>query len=141
MPRGKLNTCTESTVGAKACSRYRLLSSNYRGVRYEGRSECREMSNSARHERLFKNGPPAHRTVDGACAWTLCYRSWRDEILMKAYVITTGIVFALLAMAHILRAIEEGSQLIKQPSFVLITLAAAALSLWAMSLLRRSRRP
>ena len=34
---------------------------------------------------------------------------------MRAYVITTGIVFALLVVAHILRLIEEGSQLMKQP--------------------------
>jgi hypothetical protein len=65
----------------------------------------------------------------------------REEVLMRAYVITTGIVFALLVVAHIWRAIEEGSQLMKQPPFILITLAAAALFVWAMSLLRRSPRP
>ena len=60
---------------------------------------------------------------------------------MRAYVITTGIVFAVLIALHVLRAIEEGPQLLKEPPFVLTTLAAAALFVWAMSLLRRSTRP
>jgi hypothetical protein len=60
---------------------------------------------------------------------------------MRTYVITTGVVFALLVVAHILRAIEEGPRVMKQPPFILITLAAAALFVWAMSLLRRSPRP
>jgi hypothetical protein len=60
---------------------------------------------------------------------------------MRAYVITTGVVFALLVVAHLLRVIQEGSQLMKQPPFILITLAAAALFVWAMSLLRGSPRP
>jgi hypothetical protein len=60
---------------------------------------------------------------------------------MKAYVITTGVVFGLLVLAHILRVIAEGSQVVKSPSFILITLAAAALFVWAMRLLRRSPRP
>ena len=59
---------------------------------------------------------------------------------MRAYVITTGIVFAVLTAVHVLRAIEEGPQLLKEPVFVLTTLAAATLFVWAMSLLRRSTR-
>ena len=58
---------------------------------------------------------------------------------MKAYIITTGVVFALLVVAHIWRAIAEGPQLLYDPWFILITLAAAVLFVWAMSLLRRSR--
>jgi hypothetical protein len=55
---------------------------------------------------------------------------------MKAYVVTTGTVFGLLTLAHLLRIIAEGMQLAKEPWFVLITVAAAALSLWAWRLLR-----
>ena len=58
---------------------------------------------------------------------------------MKAYVITTGGVFGLLVLAHISRAIEEGPQILKSPWFLLTTLAAAALFIWAMALLRRSK--
>ena len=71
----------------------------------------------------------------------MCVALLRKEDLMRAYVITTGIVFAVLVVAHILRALAEGSQLMKQPLYILTTLAAAALFVWAMSLLRRSPRP
>lgn len=50
---------------------------------------------------------------------------------MKAYVMTTGVVFGLLTLAHIWRVVEEGTHLARDPWFVLITIAAGALSLWA----------
>ena len=59
---------------------------------------------------------------------------------MKAYLITTGVVFALLTLAHILRIIGEGLHLARDPFYVLITVAAAALSLWAWRLLSLSGR-
>ena len=59
---------------------------------------------------------------------------------MKAYVITTGTVFGLLTLAHIWRAVEEGPRLLTQVWWVLITLAAAALCVWAFVLLRRRSR-
>ena len=55
---------------------------------------------------------------------------------MKAYVITTGAVFGLIVVAHIWRVIEEGHALAKDPLYIIITLAAAALCLWAWRLLR-----
>ena len=55
---------------------------------------------------------------------------------MKAYVITTGVVFALITLAHILRIIAEGPRLLTEPLWVLLTLATAGLSLWAWRLLR-----
>jgi len=58
---------------------------------------------------------------------------------MKAYVMTTGVAFGLLALAHIARVIEEGSQLITNPWWVLVTVAAATLCLWACVLLWRTR--
>jgi hypothetical protein len=60
---------------------------------------------------------------------------------MKAYVTTTGIIFGVVALAHIWRAVEEGPGLLKSPWWVLITLVAAALSIWAWRLLRASPRP
>ena len=57
---------------------------------------------------------------------------------MKAYVITTGLVFGLLAVLHIWRVIVEGTQLARNPWWVLITAAAAALSIWAFVVVRRS---
>ena len=55
---------------------------------------------------------------------------------MKAYVITTGVVFALITLAHILRVIAEGPRLLTEPFWVLLTLATAGLSVWAWRLLR-----
>lgn len=55
---------------------------------------------------------------------------------MRAYVITTGIVFGLIVVAHIARAVAEGPALLKNPFYVLSTLAAVALLLWAWRVLR-----
>jgi len=59
---------------------------------------------------------------------------------MRAYVITSGIVFALLTLAHIWRGIVEGAHLATEPWFILLTLATAGLSVWAARLLWRPPR-
>ena len=59
---------------------------------------------------------------------------------MKAYVMTTGIVFGLIVVAHISRAIAEGPSLAKDPFFVLLTLAAASFCLCAWRVLKRLPR-
>ena len=50
---------------------------------------------------------------------------------MRAYVLTSGIIFALLAVAHVLRVAAEGTRLAMEPFFILTTLAAIAMSAWA----------
>jgi hypothetical protein len=60
---------------------------------------------------------------------------------MKAYVMTTGAVFGLLALAHVWRVIQEGWSLATEPSFVLITLASAGICVWAWRVLRNTPRP
>ena len=55
---------------------------------------------------------------------------------MKIYVVITGILFGLITVAHVWRMIEEGAKLATSPWYLLITLAAAALTLWAWRLLR-----
>ncbi len=57
---------------------------------------------------------------------------------MKAYVITTGAVFGLLTLAHVLRIIMEGPGLAKDPFYILITIAAAVFCVWAWRLVSRS---
>ncbi|MBI1766087.1 MAG: hypothetical protein HYR56_32180 [Acidobacteria bacterium] len=59
---------------------------------------------------------------------------------MKAYLITTGAVFGLIVVAHIWRVIEEGPALAKDPFYIVLTLAAVALCLWACRLLKRLPR-
>jgi hypothetical protein len=53
---------------------------------------------------------------------------------------TTGAVFALLTLAHLLRIIVEWPHLAKDPLFLLITVAAGGLCLWALRLLRLATR-
>jgi hypothetical protein len=55
---------------------------------------------------------------------------------MKAYLLTTGTVFALLTLAHIWRVVAESRSLATEPFYVLITIASAALSIWAFRLVR-----
>ncbi len=59
---------------------------------------------------------------------------------MRAYVITTGSMFALLTVLHIWRLIEEGPQLATSPWWIFITLAGAALAVWAWRLVRLAPR-
>lgn len=58
---------------------------------------------------------------------------------MKAYVITTGALFALIVIAHAVRVAVEGVHLIAQPVFLLTTLASLAVCGWAFVLLKSSR--
>ena len=58
---------------------------------------------------------------------------------MKAYVITTGAVFGLLTVAHLLRIAGENPRLGTDPVYIAITAASAALCGWAVWVLRRGR--
>jgi len=62
---------------------------------------------------------------------------------MKAYIITTGSVFTLVAFAHLLKTVSEWSRLGTDPGFILegpgLGLICAAISVWAWRLLRRQR--
>ena len=59
---------------------------------------------------------------------------------MKAYLITTGTLFALVAAAHVARTVAEWRRLATEPSFILegpvLGLVAGAIALWAWRLLR-----
>ncbi len=63
---------------------------------------------------------------------------------MKAYLVTTGTVFGLVAVLHAVRAVEDRSLLSTNPveflSMAALGLLAAALSVWAWRLLRRQLR-
>ena len=56
---------------------------------------------------------------------------------MKAYVVTTGIVFGLITVAHIWRGIAEGPRVAGQLWFILLTVFVAALCGWSVRLLWR----
>jgi hypothetical protein len=59
---------------------------------------------------------------------------------MKAYVTTTGAVFGLITVAHVLRIVAEGPRLMTEPFYVLLTVAAASLCFWALRLLQLAAR-
>jgi hypothetical protein len=59
---------------------------------------------------------------------------------MKAYILTTGIIFGLITLAHIWRVVTENAHLAVDPFFILLTIVAAGLCIWAMLLLRRLPR-
>ena len=54
---------------------------------------------------------------------------------MKAYVATTGILFVLLTVAHIVRVFQE-THLARDPWFLLVTVLTFILAIWALRLYR-----
>ena len=59
---------------------------------------------------------------------------------MRAYVITTGVIFGLLVVAHLWRMVAE-PHLATDPGYIVITLTAGLLSVWAGLVLRRTPSP
>ena len=63
---------------------------------------------------------------------------------MKAYLITTGMIFGLMAAMHLTRSIAEWGKLTTDPGYFLgmaaLGLVAAGLSVWAWRLLRQKSR-
>ena len=61
---------------------------------------------------------------------------------MRAYVVTTGIVFVLIVAGHVARVATEGTRLLTEPSFLITSAIAVALALWAGCLFRGlARKP
>jgi hypothetical protein len=66
--------------------------------------------------------------------------SQRGANPMRAYVMTTGAVFGLITVAHLLRIMAEGPHLVRDPVYSLLTVLAAALCVWAWRVLRLTPR-
>lgn len=64
----------------------------------------------------------------------------QDRGAMKAYVITTGVIFGLITVAHLLRIVMENPHLATEPVYILLTVASAALCIWAWRIVRRLNR-
>jgi hypothetical protein len=56
---------------------------------------------------------------------------------MRAYLATTGTLFVLLTLAHIVRAFQE-THLTRDPWFWLVTILPCVLAVWALRLFRRA---
>ena len=52
---------------------------------------------------------------------------------MKAYIITSGVIFGLITVAHLWRIALEGTRLASDPIFIVLTFLAAGLCAWAFS--------
>lgn len=55
---------------------------------------------------------------------------------MRAYLAITGVMFALIAVAHLWRIAVESRALATEPWFMGLTVLAAVMSVWAFRLLR-----
>ena len=70
----------------------------------------------------------------------ICVHLWLNSFRMKAYLITTGIIFALITCAHIARMFAEGTHVATDPFFIALTILSAGLCVWACRLLKHSPR-
>ena len=59
---------------------------------------------------------------------------------MKAYIMTSGFIFALLAVAHVLRVMAEGAYLATEPIFILTTVASIGMTVWAWRIMPSAGR-
>jgi hypothetical protein len=56
---------------------------------------------------------------------------------MRVYIITSGLVFGLVVLAHVARLLGEGVGVARNPFFTVATVVAAAFVIWAWRLLRQ----
>ena len=56
---------------------------------------------------------------------------------MKAYIITSGTIFAAITVAHIMRMVAEGRHVSTEPLYIILTLLSAGLTIWAAWLVLR----
>lgn len=60
---------------------------------------------------------------------------------MKAYLVVTGLAFVLVIAAHVARIVVEGWHVAGSPAFIISTLVAVAMCVWAACLYRRLSSP
>ncbi len=58
---------------------------------------------------------------------------------MKGYIIVTGVLFAAVFVAHILRVFAEGVRLLFDPFWIGLTGLMLVMFVWSVVLLRRLR--
>lgn len=59
---------------------------------------------------------------------------------MRTYVMTTGVLFALITVAHIARMVTEHMSPMREPVYLALTLVSAGLSVWAFRVARGVHR-
>ena len=56
---------------------------------------------------------------------------------MRCYVVTTGMIFVALLVAHLARFYAEGAGILSSPAFVLTSVGSAAMAIWSWRVYRR----
>jgi hypothetical protein len=56
---------------------------------------------------------------------------------LKTYILTSGIVFTLIALAHVARVFLEGPGVLAQPFFDFTSALSVGLAIWAFQVFRR----
>ena len=73
--------------------------------------------------------------IEGVEVRLLTARSEIDAV--RAYVITTGCVFFVIVLLHRVRVLFEGAHMLRDPGFIVTTVIAIALVIWAWRPVRR----
>jgi hypothetical protein len=55
----------------------------------------------------------------------------------RCYIAATGIVFALLFVAHVARVFAERTGVLREPTIIVTSIASLGLAIWAIILLTR----
>jgi hypothetical protein len=63
-----------------------------------------------------------------------------ESRFVKTYLITSGVIFGLIPVLHVWKAIAEGPQTAENPFFWALTALAAGMCVWAFWLASRSSR-
>ena len=58
---------------------------------------------------------------------------------MTAFITTAAVAFGLVTLAHMARVAVEGVHLLKQPVFLITSVASFCIFVWAVILLRRAK--
>jgi hypothetical protein len=72
--------------------------------------------------------------------WVESGRSVCQLADMRAYLLTSGLIFLAVALAHAARLIVEGIGPLQEPIFGVSSLLALAMAVWAALTLRLSRQ-
>jgi hypothetical protein len=59
---------------------------------------------------------------------------------LRCYVIATGIIFALLFLAHVARVFAEGTWILREPMIIVTSILSLGMAIWAVVLLTRRPR-
>jgi hypothetical protein len=56
---------------------------------------------------------------------------------MRAYLMTSGLIFLALALAHAARIFAEGATTLTEPVFLTTTVLSVIMTIWAFRVVRR----